>query len=516
MNLTDIDKNKLENIKQLATDMAYSLFGDSIDFDPGSVVHKLVVEPNSVFNYLQLEEVERVLESNSLARTLNNPNADEATVNNLLSNYFIERREGTQASGRVRIVLSDNRYTPIPSNILFDVAGQSFAPVGSFVGVTSADEVGSGSTVLIQPYINNTFSFVIDVVAVEPGSSGNISKDVILGFPPIQSNITQVISATSFSGGTDTETNSQLLERALTAIVSRGNSNRFSIDSTIRSQFPNVITTSVLGGQDKEVRRSTNFFNTTYNSVDIYVKTTHAPLEADTIKTFKYDENSNTWSTTFLSNEFPVIVAVIDVIDVQTELPVHDFTYQVENRSGYGFSPDQLVRVSFEGTFVPVGSGERDLSVSFLFVPGIDSVSNYINSREVRPISGDIVVKAANICDVYMDIVIERDTQEQVIDADEIKLAIVNSVNNMGFRSGKLSSGTVLQAIYSVIPRYYAVKQPLNLRCFLYHQTGSTMLFSDQTNELVIPNMYDRGISNRTTVFSAVADNISVTIVDVV
>jgi len=89
----------------------------NLDLSPSSVLFQFVVRLAAQYHGLNQQNINRVLSATSLKTATENPTlADETALNNLASNYLVERKQGTNAGGQVRIILSANRFTPIAEN----------------------------------------------------------------------------------------------------------------------------------------------------------------------------------------------------------------------------------------------------------------------------------------------------------------------------------------------------------------------------------------------------------------
>ena len=220
----------------------------NIDLSPSSAVYQLIIRLSAIFQAMNQQNAARLLQSNLLASVTANPDlADDTIVDNLLSNYLITRKTGSQASGQVQILLNANTYTPIPDSVTFTANGLTFKPVRSFAGVTSSDQVISTDKKLITQIDTNIWAFVIDLIADDSGEEGNVAKGTLFTVDSVLPQITSATAYTDFSEGSDTETNTELIDRLNQGIANASLGNRQSIRALIASNFPYVKDVSIIG-----------------------------------------------------------------------------------------------------------------------------------------------------------------------------------------------------------------------------------------------------------------------------
>lgn len=530
--IRDLDSNRLKETEEFLVDYIKSVAGDNVDIGPNSILHKLLISPTSIFARMQESDAETLLNSNSLYQALTTPNiVDEETLDRLLSNYFIERNNSTPSSGKIRIILTELRYTPLPNNMVYTSNGINFRAIQSYNGVVSENDQVTDSDILITPYKDNKYSFVIDAVAEDEGSAGNIDKDVIMSFSTQQPHIESAITASRFEGGQDTETNAELIDRAIVSISNKGMSNRINTESLIKENFPNAKSISVLSSQDKELKRGSTYpFGIRPNNyVDIYAKTRDSLSETTINKTFTLQSDGETWLTTFTRNEYSVLFRVSEVLNEEdgkllsnidlerhTDLSLFDnidVTPDIDNvniLSPYSYSTLTCKRDNEDSSIGDV----KTFAVTIKYMPEISQIYSYVMSRPNQPLSGDVLVRPANICEVSVSIRILQG-EEDVITEDDvllIKQEIVKEINSIGFSSGMIPYTMIAGIVHKTIPFTSQLHSPVSLYGKIVSGYDDILVNNENGLNLVIPTIYDKEISNRTTCFST---NLSLIDVDV-
>lgn len=520
--IKSLDSSQLNDTEQYLAEYIKATLGDSVDVGPNSVLYRLLISPTAIFARMQELDAENLLLSNSLYQALTTPDlVDDETLDKLLSNYFIERTESTPSSGKIRIILDELRYTPWPNNMVFTSNGVTFRAVRSYNGVVSEEDQVTDEDILITAYKDGKYSFVIDAVAEDAGEAGNIERGVDLTFSTQQPHVNSAITASKFEGGKDSETNKELIDRAIVSISNKGTSNRANIEALIKENFSTVKDVSILSSQDKELKRGTvyPFGIRPNNYVDIYVKTRDTYSEIAVNKTFKLQPDGETWVTTFTRNEFPVITQVVEVlneedgeslIDIVTERDLDltkfdDIDVVPDIVSGTTLSPYSYIILSCKRKNEDASIGDSKVfSVTIRYMPEITDIYRYLMGRSNQPLSGDVLVRPANMCEVTISAYIIQG-EEDVISSDDIlkiKQDIVDTVNGLGFSSGILPYTIIAGVLHKHIPYTSQITSPVSLSGRIISGNDTLELNNDGKMSLSIPTIYDKEISSRTTVFS--------------
>lgn len=530
----------------LATNEAYLVafiqeLYPNIDLSPSSAIYQLVVRPAAIYQTFNQQNATRLQQSNSLLVVNANPSqADEGTLDNLLSNYLITRQAGNPGSGQAQILLNTNVYTPIPDSVVFTANGLTFKPTRSFAGVTSIDQVISTDKKLITQVDTNVWAFVIDLVANDNGTGGNISKDTTFTTSSVLPQISGASAYTDFSGGADTETNEQLLARLNQGISNASLGNRQSIRALILNTYPSVRDISIIGAADVEMRRDQH--NTlgvsSFGKSDIYLRTNALPITSTVVKTATLqDSTTKVWSITFTRDEIPAAYTIRKVYTSASPSPltITSITRGVDTTSiaGVDFTPAmqgaesvftryQTLTVLFTYNSGSHSNGDTlNFNVDVMGMPNIDSINDFVISRQYRHTSGDYLVKASIPCLVSVSINIILGPGDATPDSGAIKSAIANAVNALDFQSNTLSVDTIIGAVRPLLTGRTRISLPVDLRGEIItpavsivpgdpRLSGSIFLFDPQ--RLSIPTVAASMVSPRTVSFYLDPNDIAVNI----
>lgn len=224
------------------------------DFSEGSVLRDFVVKAIAyIFAYLERErKITRDRQSLLSLSTLPSSESVDESVDALLSNWFLTRRDGAPAY--ITVVLHFSQLTDVtlfPTTKFFRTATVAFTPSVSSETVIPASE--------LRPEISadgtiTGYTVTVSMVAATPGATGNVVPGRFRSAEPFNPYFVYAENLTQGQGGQDVETTAALLARAPTAITVRNLINARSIDTVLRETFA-IDAVRVIGYQDPEMIR---------------------------------------------------------------------------------------------------------------------------------------------------------------------------------------------------------------------------------------------------------------------
>jgi hypothetical protein len=248
--ITDADRVEAENfMEQYLVDK----LKDKADFSKGSAVRDLVIGAMAyIFAYLKKErDYIRARQSLLLLGTLTGTDADDA-VDEIMSNWFLTRKTGRKATGRVTVYLSKSIDVSIPATTMFYKTSTAvFYPNSKSTLTYGPDD--------LLPIRNSNgeisaYSFDVPVIAADTGVDYNVDPGPFSDFTRFSAYILRVENQNAISTGTEIESTVDLLDRAPTAITVRDLNSSRSIDATLRDNFE-IDQVSVIGYGDSEMIR---------------------------------------------------------------------------------------------------------------------------------------------------------------------------------------------------------------------------------------------------------------------
>ena len=291
--ITELSQLSDEAISQ-AYDLAQQLVLEkhpTIDTKRG-VIGQLIIGLGAILGAAHKESFDRLRKSMSLLEVGNDPTlADTDTVDAILSNYRISRREATAASGEVTIVLDKLAAVTIPAGSVFVANDVHFVTETSYAARTDASNVLDDTDRLITQIGTDRYAFTINVVASTPGSAGLLTKDTTLIPLSPPANFVSAYASTDFTGGQDEQTTEELIASLEAGMAARAYSNRATIESMIRNADPNeyssvtdafadILAVSIVGFGDAEMLRDQHWIFPVSGGgrTDLYVRTQALPI----------------------------------------------------------------------------------------------------------------------------------------------------------------------------------------------------------------------------------------------
>lgn len=539
VNITDITTLDTDTVDEKA-DFLVEFIQDlypTLDLSRGSVLYGLLIRPQAVLHTLNQTNMDRLRQSMSLsAINADATLADDDIVTALLSNYNITRTTGTVASGSTTAIFNKLAAVTIPSSVTFTTNGIVFRPIRSFNGVTSAANVVTAGDRVLQNLGNSQYGLTVDLVAVDAGIAGNVPFGTVFTVDTSLASFISALAANTFTGGADTETNAQLVQRMQDGVSVPNFGSRLTAKTAITNVFPSVTDVSVIGAGDNEMLRDTH--NTLGfgggGKVDVYVRnspTTAIKTLTKSATLISTSPGFGIWRFNFARDDVPGFYEVVrvyrtgaanleitsDVRSENTGLVTGLDTTPTMTGSESVYTRYQTADIDFKDTTAEniAVSTTENFQVEVRYMPQLDSINDYVLSRDQRHAGGDYLVKAAVPCLVSLALSITKGPGDATPDTAAIKLAIANAVNSLDFVHGRLTTTLITSVVQGLLTGRSRVDFPPDLRGRIMMPTGiSTWLFARNENnfELIVPNRPADMTTSRTVAFFLDAANITLTV----
>jgi hypothetical protein len=235
------------------------------DFRPGTALHDLVVKSTAVlFAYLQAEiENTRKLQSVSEILTVSEdselfPVDTTAAIDALMSNWFLTRRSGQKVTGTVGVRFSrrESELVIRDGHRFYLEGDQVFLALGT---QTFSYNPGQGVNDYLEVTVGGITLYEIAVVVEAEAEGAELEtinfEDSLFTFDPISAFAVNAIQKGDFTGGKDTETNEEFVDRAKEAITKRDLSTFKSIPTLLLEEFSSIDQVHVVGYGDPEMQR---------------------------------------------------------------------------------------------------------------------------------------------------------------------------------------------------------------------------------------------------------------------
>ena len=534
ISITGLDADAIAQIEDQLVDALKADY-PSLDLSESRVLRELLIRPAAIFHVERQADIDALRRSMSLLAIEEDPSlASDEIVDGVLSNYRVTRVQGTQSTGYLTIIISALATTTIQQGTTFVADGQSFQTEATYIGVTDADAVTNEQMRLIYARTDGTYAFTIPVIAVEAGSASQIRRGTRFTVNATIANIVDVVATQDFTGGTDTETNQQLIDRFNLGISPSVFSGRIQIEALIRATLPSVTDVSIIGFGDGEmIRDRHNIFGLSCGGkADIIVRTQERPESVTLTKeAVLIDATRKLWQLSLTRDDYPgfyVIEAILaegstgeGSLEITGETRSLDMTQvtiefvpDVQNIIEGAYSRYQTSIIQFvdPDTADSAVAGLRvNYQVNVLGMSGIVTLNDLAINRNNRNPQADYLVRAPVPAFVTISANVVYRLDAEAPDADAIRDEIVARVNALTFKDGVLSAGLVHDAVHNIAGREVISVSPLDFLCQIRKPDGTLLTIRD-VDGIEIPNLPEEGVTSRTTAFYTDADSVSVSV----
>jgi hypothetical protein len=541
LKVTTLDDLSTELVMQAQAEMG-QLISDrhpTVEIAGGVISDIVVYFAGGVGGGINQTEVNRVLQSQSLLAIGNNPDLQEDEIaDHVFSNYRVSRNTGTAARGEIAIVVSGDGPVVLSAGARFTANGVEFVADAAFIARPPGTVVTSANERVLEPVSGNNFVFSIDATASDLGTSGNISRGTRLAPARPIDRYVNSYAATDFRGGTDTETNGEVLTRLEQGIAAKAWSNRVNIVALVKEQpaFAQTVHYSIIGYGNPEMHRDRHsiFPVSMGGRVDMYARTEGLSQEQTIRKTAVLVDivaGGSVWQFSLNRDDFPGFYEVTKVLPTDGDPSLDSgFVVQSDVRgydlSGDGFVPDvisaeegaysryQTAVIQFLDTEtntaeLTIGdSAEYDVIVAGM--PLIAELQLFCGGSEVRNTAGDILVKAPIPCFLSVNFDIEQAAGETSPDTDAIKIDIASRVNALDF-PGQLHASIIADVVHNYLSARQAVG-PINMLGRIRQPSGENLYVRDQL-VLILPTKNSTMTTGRTTALLLDPNNIGISVV---
>lgn len=512
----------------------------TLDLSAG-VLHDLLLHLKAILDAATEQNITLVREANSLAAIAVDPTlADSTVVDNCLSNFNVVRNPGTTAGGPIAIVLSSLTAVVIPNGALFTIGGLEFITTTAYAARTSSDSVTTSNDVLISAVGNGTYVFTVPVEAVAIGSLGNVTRgtEVTPDQPP--PDFSSAYVKADFVGGTDPDTNTTLMTKLAQGLAIKSWSNRPSDMSLITKQpdFENILNSSIIGFGDSEMLRDQHSIwpGSTGGRNDVYLRSQEMYQNQVITKTATLVSKLGqvgTWQFGVALNDAPGFYVVDRILlttqsqtatgfqpssdvrglDLSTDpLPPPDIVETIEGV----YSRYQTAVIQFNDTITDVTSTvlgtTQDYNVVLRVMPLVAEVQDFINVRENRPPTSDVLIKAPMPCFTAVTLTVNYKNGTTAPTIAAVQNSVADAVNAMSF-SGTLATSYIAQALQTTVPNLVSLTD-VSLDGDIRAPDGTTASITG-TESIEIPDDFPNMVSGRTTAFFLDPADVDVTLVAV-
>lgn len=259
--------------------MQQSLKEAGVDIDVSDPEYQLVVTPATILYSVMAKKISDMQNAFTLAADglAEDISYDEDVLRAITANLTIAPVAGTNTTGVIDVVFSDNGVRSIPASTQFITPeGQVFYPAHKYTLVPTAAARAS-NTVEFQMYTKDydgTYHAVIDVVSE---GVGDIAVPAAAGFTTSVPGALSASATNAFDAGSSAETLRDVMLTLPSSLSERSLSSPVGLTSSILDQFPGTQIRVFRSGESEVLRDRRNLFGVETSAADVYAKTALNP-----------------------------------------------------------------------------------------------------------------------------------------------------------------------------------------------------------------------------------------------
>ena len=421
----------------------------------GSIIRELIIRPISYLTAWANDNLLDKLATTSVMYLQTSQATDNPVADMVASNYFVTRRQGTNARGILTLTLSQP-VLRLARGSQFTVGGATMITPEQYL-ITNGDTSGTTSDFVYIKSIPFTVDGVMRYIANVPIVSATagrlelpVGSAVTIGF---STNIIIEAELTSpVTGGTDVETDAELMQRAEYNTAESGIGSFYGLQKKFSRAPVAVLGMSVTAGEDKPLLKA-RYNNVNINPggiVDCYVKTAKQPT-TDSFEVTCTGSGNGTFTGVV---EVDCIMRVNSIIVAGEALSEFSVDFDSWNPN----VPAEAARLSINQktivSFNLQGSSATSVTATVFctYVPGIRALQSYIDSDEEHFIGQDTTVKAAVPVEVAFRCGYSSGTMLEDDQIAILKQTIEDYINNIQVGTRTINFSDVRRVCASAVP----------------------------------------------------------------
>jgi hypothetical protein len=413
-NLKQEDPEIIKSFEDILRDFLQE-YDPDIDLRSG-VVCDLLLRANAALGASINNVFDRALVNTNLTDIINNPDlADSSSVDKILSNWGIQRNNGSRSLGLVTIYVSRLAPFSIPATVAFSIGSEEYVTTYPISVRTSEANIQSDTDLFLQPANESMYFCNIPVISKGVGAATKVRAGSIFSTTVLIPGLIVAKAEQDFIGGEDVESTEALLARQGSGIVSKSFGNKLQTKAVLLDRFPDIQEVSVVKYFDAEMTRTTPDSNLlgirSAGFVDLYVRTNKEVISRNFFLDAKCTWNTGgtlKWRMTVGKDVFPGFYK-IDWIKAESQGPALDLIQEtvihdpdhvfpaIISSSDCKHSAYQVIEIDFEDrnpkVFASVGQN-KGFFVALTGLPRIDEIQKYTIGADNGALGLDILVKA--------------------------------------------------------------------------------------------------------------------------
>ena len=466
------------------------------DFSEGGALNDLVVKAMSYYFAYIKSELTRFKTLRSLKLLYDMPDDDEVkeAVNDIISNFFINRGGGAKSQLLATIKFSQRVDTFVSKSIRFNKDGTHyFTPYQDYtINKENMIEVTEVSG-------NITYEYDLILESENVGTEYNVTAGTFTSWDNFNGYIISVRNDEAASGGDAEESSQTYIDRASEAITVRNLINPRSIRTVLLEQFRDIGIKDVvaIGYGDPEMLRDSINTYVTFDRIDLV----HIGNHQDIYITLPLSESQTYRALTETASKLgePDRAGTIQL----PAYPVYKIHSVKDTASGLDLPYTLFIRdhkyfyTVDQEAFVVLDSGLNgvDVTITYDTITGFSLVDSYLKNPDERVILANTMARAKVPVYIEIDLNYLQITGQPDLDVSAAKQTVLDYIDSLA-GTDYLTVDALTKAVHAVYGAYIVIQTPIALKGTVLYPDGSQQIFYSE-NTLVVPEHTALGVTNR-------------------
>lgn len=502
------------------------------DFGRGSAFDDLIISPQAKLRVLTDLNQQDYYKSFTL-EGLTESDSD-SLIDLILSRYFVKRVPGGKARGIIQLVFNKTSTINIRRGAVFTVGNLEFTAEISKRVFSSENLVSAAGDDFFRPISENLWYVNLPVIAAEEGERYNIPGRTSLTSRISFSGLVSIRALTTFSGGTNRESNAQLLARLPMKYSAVTSGSAEGIISLVREAYPPLEVSVVGKGNSALIRDSRNPLGLSSGGfTDVYIRPgIQAPIEEAILEAEVISPVTNEMQLTLRAEEYPGLQQIISIShpDKEQDLEITNieafpsppqFNYESSLRTpidSYG-SHRHNIRVRFRDNVRNTSSlniGDlKTYRVRLLGSSTVKDVQSLLSSPQHLNPGTNILVKLGIPVLTSFSIKIKRFKGDPYVNKESVRSSVLDALSTYGINTSELDSSIVKHAVNATLgTKSFLDTDRFSMVGTVYLPDNSSYTVSSK-EKLVVQDNTSLGVTRDTVVFYTGLGSISVEIEDI-
>jgi hypothetical protein len=530
MDFTTLSNTDIYNNEELLAQYLKA-YNPELDTSVGTAIRELIIIPAALYYTATQTDINNTISNLSIANC-----TDPVMLSALLSNYNVVRKTGTPGTGYIAVFSNSSTDIIVPQKLTFTVGSNILVLDGTYIGVPDLTTLNVSDLTYyrqIQQYDSSTWFIVIPAT-----TAGNLTDVLSAGQSLTMSAVIPGLAsaeiASTFSGGSSTETDAEMKARVAEGITAKVPSGKAHVEALCKNvTTATVYDVSVAGMGDVEMLRGkeNSYGVNPGGRVDIYTKTALYPSETTaSITATCIDPSTFTWKMMIPKVTAPGFYMISELThsdyeSVMDYLSGYIYNFSVDT-SGETYVPDiaddylygrftkfQTAEVTFQFPLItsPTLGQTTSFNVKLLYMPQIDTLQNYFSAPDVRNQAGDYLIKAPVPVFVGAELNIKYPDYMDAPDIEVIRNLVVTTINSTPMKRGYVTTADIAAAVKSYNASLVTV-MPIILTGLVVKPDGS-FSFQRSVDTLSITQDTSQSITKNTLAFYSTPTMVSISLI---